>query len=316
MSITILDGGMGKELRRIGAPFRQPEWSALALIEDPDAVVQAHRNFIDAGAEVITTNNYAVVPYHLGDDDFDARGAELVELAGRLARDAVDGTDVLVAGSMPPLFGSYEPQHVDPVAAAPRYRTIAASLSPHVDIWLAETLSTCVEVHSIMSAIEDVEASEASACERRSVWVGFCFPDRWNAHGVALRSGESAGDIAAAIAPHVDRIEAVLVNCTIPEQTDDALGALHREFAQAGLDVRTGAYANAFPLLENPTYRANNTILERRTDLTPDRYVDFARRWVAAGVSIVGGCCDMYPDHIAALADAFAKHGETENSPT
>src|SRR6056297_3483259 len=40
MTITILDGGMGKELRRIGAPFRQPEWSALALIESPDQVEQ------------------------------------------------------------------------------------------------------------------------------------------------------------------------------------------------------------------------------------------------------------------------------------
>lgn len=48
--ITILDGGMGKELRCIGAPFRQPEWSSLALIEATDMVVQAHANFVDAGA--------------------------------------------------------------------------------------------------------------------------------------------------------------------------------------------------------------------------------------------------------------------------
>ena len=46
----ILDGGMGRELARIGAPFRQPEWSALALIEGPDWVERAHRNFVEAGA--------------------------------------------------------------------------------------------------------------------------------------------------------------------------------------------------------------------------------------------------------------------------
>ena len=81
---------MGKELRRIGAPFRQPEWSALALMEAPEMVALAHRNFIEAGAHVITTNNYAVVPYHLGDELFEARGRDLIGLAGRVAREVAD----------------------------------------------------------------------------------------------------------------------------------------------------------------------------------------------------------------------------------
>ena len=57
--VTVLDGGMGRELMRIGAPFRQPEWSALALTESPQHAVRAHRNFIDAGAQVITTKSLA-----------------------------------------------------------------------------------------------------------------------------------------------------------------------------------------------------------------------------------------------------------------
>jgi len=48
----ILDGGMGRELQRRGAPFRQPEWSALALMEAPDQVVAAHQAFIEAGAQI------------------------------------------------------------------------------------------------------------------------------------------------------------------------------------------------------------------------------------------------------------------------
>ena len=88
--ITILDGGTAKELRRIGAPFRQPEWSALALMEAPERVVEVHRNFIEAGAQVVTTNNYAVVPYHLGEDVVGERLAELCDLAGALARQAAE----------------------------------------------------------------------------------------------------------------------------------------------------------------------------------------------------------------------------------
>ena len=118
-SFTLLDGGMGKLLHANGAPFQQPEWSALSLMQSPAHVVEAHQQFIDAGADVLITSNYAVVPYHLGDDVFDARCEELVDLAGRLARDVADGAPrpVQVAGSLPPLFGSYEPENFDPERA-------------------------------------------------------------------------------------------------------------------------------------------------------------------------------------------------------
>ncbi|MBI0512350.1 homocysteine S-methyltransferase, partial [Dickeya dianthicola] len=89
-NILILDGGMGRELARIGAPFRQPEWSALALMESPQHVRQVHDSFIAAGAQVITTNSYAVVPFHISDAVFNARGQALAALAGQLARQAAD----------------------------------------------------------------------------------------------------------------------------------------------------------------------------------------------------------------------------------
>src|SRR6056297_759449 len=221
---------MGKELRRIGAPFRQPEWSALALIESPDQVEQAHRNFVEAGAEVITTNNYAVVPFHLGDDALGERGRELIERSGRLARSVAAATDhISVAGSMPPLFGSYEPERFDPVAAAPVYEMIAESLAPSVDLWLAETLSTCAEVDAIVAAIERVDAT-------RPIWVAFAFPDRWTEAGVTIRSGESPADIAAVVARH-PRIEAVLVNCTAPEQVGPAHATLRAAFEHLDVDL-------------------------------------------------------------------------------
>ena len=61
---------MGRELQRIGAPFRQPEWSALALIEAPAKVAQVHASFAAAGAQILTTNSYALVPFHLGAERF------------------------------------------------------------------------------------------------------------------------------------------------------------------------------------------------------------------------------------------------------
>ncbi|WP_420452204.1 homocysteine S-methyltransferase family protein [Ilumatobacter sp.] len=299
--ITILDGGMGKELRRIGAPFRQPEWSSLALIEAPEAVVRAHRNFIDAGATVITTNNYAVVPYHHDDDFFARRGIELTDLAGRLAREAADGADheVLVAGSMPPLFGSYEPDAFDVDRGSPLYRDIAGALHQHVDLWLAETLSSIAEMDAVLDALDAIGADGP-------VWIAFTLPESWAAEGIALRSGETPSRIVDAIARRGDRVDAVLFNCSLPEQTGPALVELRGGLAEIGSTVRTGAYANAFPASREDGYSARSVVFERRSELTAERYADFVAGWVDDGATIVGGCCDMYPEHIAALAARFA----------
>ena len=88
--MIILDGGLGRELQAMGAPFRQPEWSALALMEGPDYVRAAHDAFLQAGADIVTTNSYAIVPFHIGADVFAARASALLRLSGELARAAAD----------------------------------------------------------------------------------------------------------------------------------------------------------------------------------------------------------------------------------
>ncbi|MGO7550740.1 homocysteine S-methyltransferase family protein, partial [Rhizobium leguminosarum] len=75
---------------RLGAELKQPEWSSLALINAPDIVRKVHQEFISAGSEVVTTNSYALVPFHIGEDRFWKEGAALLRLAGRLAREAAD----------------------------------------------------------------------------------------------------------------------------------------------------------------------------------------------------------------------------------
>jgi S-methylmethionine-dependent homocysteine/selenocysteine methylase len=297
-SVTILDGGMGKELRRIGAPFRQPEWSSLALMEAPDMVVQAHRNFIDAGARVIITNNYAVVPFHHADGFFAERGPELIGLAGRLARQAADESehDVPVAGSMPPLFGSYEPDLFDAARGGPIYEQIALALEPHVDLWIGETLSSIAEMHSVVAAIDDLDSDMPT-------WMSFSLPDTWTDGVIALRSGETIKQIVESTD---DRIEALLFNCSLPEQTGPALAELRRVLDATGRSMRIGGYANAFPTTRHDEYKANEVIFERRDDLTADRYADFVSGWISNGATIVGGCCDMYPEHIETLTKRFA----------
>jgi S-methylmethionine-dependent homocysteine/selenocysteine methylase len=303
--ITILDGGMGRELARIGAPFRQPEWSALALMEGPNWVVEAHLNFVEAGAQVITTNSYACVPFHIGEEGFVQRGRELATLSGELARKAVDTArdshqrEVRVAGSIPPVFGSYKPELFNKDAAWGIASVLIESLVPNIDHWLVETISSITEAQTMLGAI--AEFGDPVAVRPR--WVSFTLADSLTDGHAQIRSGDS---IAAAVEAVGGEVEALLFNCSQPEVMTAAITEAVAALTASGKDaVRVGVYANAFIEVQSaPGQAANETLSVLREDLTPDRYAMFAQEWIAAGATIVGGCCGITPQHIHSLPAA------------
>lgn len=295
MNVKIIDGGMGRELRRIGAPFQQPEWSAQALMDAPDMVRQAHDNFIAAGAEVIIVNSYAVVPFHIGANRFRKRGAELVGLAGQIAREAADDavTAPLVAGSVPPLFGSYEPEKFVPEEAPALYDVIASAQAPFVDLWILETMSSVAEVSAALDAVENHRIDP-----NQPIWLSFCLPDEAPTGPAALRSGETIADLVRAFHARVDVFS---INCSLPERIEEGVPQLRDALDAVGSNAPIAAYANAF----EPTLRqlpANSGISGERSELTPEVYANAADRWIKLGASIVGGCCGIHPEHIAELA--------------
>jgi len=294
--VTLLDGGMGRQLARMGAPFRQPEWSALALIEAPETVQAAHAAFIAAGAEVITTNSYALVPFHIGEERFAARGLELADLSGRLARQAAASasTPVRVAGSLPPLFGSYRPDLFEPERAPEIANILVEGLAPHVDLWLAETQSSIREVAAAAAAV---------AGHGKPLWISYTIEDERPDPGTPrLRSGEP---VAEAVQAALDLgADSVLFNCSQPEVMGDAVAVAARAIGAARSSARIGVYANAFPPQPEDA-AANDGLSELRADLDPDSYLGWIRRWVGLGASLVGGCCGIGPEHIARIRTAL-----------
>jgi S-methylmethionine-dependent homocysteine/selenocysteine methylase len=296
-TVTLLDGGTGRELLRMGAPFRQPEWSALALIEAPDFVTRVHRAFIDAGADVITTNSYAIVPFHIGAERFERDGLKLATLAGRLSRDAADGAArrVLVAGSLPPICGSYRAEWFDPVFARPVLSTLVEGLRHSVDHWLAETLSSIEEANLVREVVGD---------DKKPLWLSFTLRDDDKARSLEprLRSGQSVVDAVAAAARLA--ADAVLFNCSQPEVMGAAVGIARQwTFASANPESKKlgiGAYANAFPLLSKDV-QANADLNDIRSDLTAEGYLAWVKDWIDRGADIVGGCCGIGPEHIRAI---------------
>ncbi len=290
-ALVVLDGGMGRELQRSGAPFRQPEWSALALSEAPEAVVGVHAAFIAAGAQVITSNSYAVVPFHIGEARFAREGLQLATVAGQLARQAADASaqPVQVAGSLPPLFGSYRPDLFQPQRVTEVLTPLLQGLAPHVDLWLAETQSSIAEVRAIHSHLP---------ADGKPFWVSFTLQDEDVDSVPRLRSGEPVADAIAAVADL--GVVAVLFNCSQPEVIGAALDVARAVIEARQADIAIGAYANAFPP-QSKEATANDGLSELREDLDPPGYLAWARDWRARGASLIGGCCGIGPEHIAEI---------------
>lgn len=291
--LWVLDGGMGRELARRGAPFRQPEWSALALMEAPETVREVHQAYVASGARVITTNSYALVPFHIGDERFAADGERLAALAGQLARDVADGQAgaVQVAGSLPPLFGSYRADLFEADRVSELATPLIRGLSPHVDIWLAETMSLIAEPLALKALLPG---------DGKPFWVSFTLEDEAPGSEPTLRSGERVADAVAALASA--GVSAILFNCCQPEVIEGALKVASASLQALGrTDIRLGAYANAFPPQPKEA-TANDGLDEIRADLGPQDYLGWAERWRGAGASLIGGCCGISPEHIQVLA--------------
>ncbi|EML1949946.1 homocysteine S-methyltransferase family protein [Acinetobacter baumannii] len=290
--MKILDGGLGRELARRGAPFRQPEWSALALIEAPKTVKEVHLDFINAGAEVITTNNYAVVPFHIGQERFETDGVRLIKVAIEQAKNAVkeSGKNVKIAGCLPPLFGSYRADLFQPEQAKSFAEPIINTLAPEVDFWLAETQSCLKEVETVHALLPQ---------DGKDYWVSFTLQDEIKQEQALLRSGENMQQVADFIKQ--SNAKAVLFNCCQPEVILQAINEIKGLIPES---VQIGAYANAFPP-QDESATANDGLDEIRKDLDAPAYLAFAKQWQQAGASLVGGCCGIGPEHIAELSQFF-----------
>ncbi len=286
---VLLDGGMGRELRFRGVEILDTIWAANGLLTAPDVVRQVHLDFITAGGDVITANTYGLIRSGLAKEGLENRFVELNELACILALEAreASGRSVMIAGSLPPLRGSYRPDLVGKFEdIQPLYREQAEILAPYVDLYICETMS---------SAAEGKAAAHAACRTGKPVWVA------WTLHedrSGRLRSGETISEAYAAL---VDLpVSGVLANCCAPESITRAMP----ELATIGVPY-SGGYANTFRPVpqdwELDGGKQTDGSLDLRQDLDPESYAAHVAKWLKAGATVVGGCCGTRPAHIARL---------------
>lgn len=290
--VILLDGGMGQEIVKRSGQEPTGLWSTKIMREAPEIVEAVHRDYLNAGAQVIGTNTYGLLRDRLVaagvESEFEALHAQGCAIANAARGDS----GAAIAGCMGPMGWSYRPD-MAPKAdlAAPYYAEIAALQKDHVDLFMLET----------MAGVDQARGALMGACGH-GVPVWLCLSVDEN-DGTLLRSGEPLEDIAPLLEEF--DVEAALLNCSPPEAIDAGLPVLEE------IGLTCGAYANGFTKItpEFAQAGANVGALSARTDLGPEEYADFALGWVDAGARIVGGCCEVGPAHIKALHDRLIAAG-------
>lgn len=288
--VTLLDGGMGQELIRRSGDAPTPLWSTQVMLDRPGLVADVHRAYFEAGAMIATANTYAIHRDRLVNTGLEAHFEDLHHRAlseAEAARDSFGSGRI--AGAIGPLIASYRPDiHPDATDASPRYAEVARLMHGRVDLVICETVASLEHARGVL---------RGAAAADVPVWLAITVDDE---DGNVLRSGEQVSEIPG-LAQN-EGAAAILINCSAPEAIPAALSAL----GESALPI--GAYANGFTQISKAFLKENPTVdvLEARRDMTPDVYATHAQSWIGQGATIVGGCCETGPDHIAEIARRLA----------
>lgn len=290
--VRVVDGGLGSTLEARGADLAAPLWSAKAVLDEPDLVAAVHAAFFRAGADVAVTASYQV-----SEQGFAAAGRAPGEAGTALRRSvdlargaadaatAEDGRERLVAASV----GPYGAVLADGSEFHGRYDRTAAELTAFHRariVVLEDAEPDLLAVETVPTALEALAVLDALDGDGPPVWVSF----------TAVAEGRTAGgDDLAAVGPRLaahPRVAAVGVNCTAEHHVAAALDAL----APTGL-----------PLVACPNAGGAWDAVDRCWRYAGLGAVDdgLVADWVARGARLVGGCCGVAPDDIAALAAAL-----------
>ena len=286
--IVILDGAMGTELQRRGVPMDDVAWDAAALATHPDLVREVHEEYIEAGADVITTNTFATArhvlePAGLG-DHFRSLNTRAVTLA-REARENVAEGPVCIAGSISTMSArtdqSYKPRAE---VARDNYQVQAEILAESgVDLIVLEML------RDLEHASYAVEAAVATGLP---VWVGFSCKITGEGTVVLLEGNNTLAEALAHIPPLGASLVAIMH--TLTEDTLPALREVTRRWSGP-----VGAYPHSGEFIM-PNWQFVDII-------SPEDFTKQAQGWTGMGVQLVGGCCGIGPEHIRLLKERLPK---------
>ena len=267
MTFTIVDGGLSTVLDEMGEHPSGPLWTATALVDRPEVLVEAHRRFVEAGADIVISASYQASEPGVPRDQL-ASTTELVRRSGAREVACSIGPFGACLADGSEYHGRYDASW-DEVRAFHR-RRLDVLVTTEPDWFAIETIPTAAEAEIIVDELRQLTAAPA--------WVTFTCRDEVRTHG-----GDALSDAASAVA---HAVQAIGVNCTAPGLVTALLQSIDAELPKV-----------AYPNHGRRWDAAHGCwIGDGELDLT-----SHVREWLAAGARFIGGCCGVGTEGIAAL---------------
>ena len=274
----LIDGATGTEIERRGVPQLDGAWNGGGALSHPDTLRQVHKDYIRQGAEIVISNTFATHRQALRiageEENFDAYNRRGVELAIE-ARDETNAPHVLVAGGIS--YWAWTGPWVDPQelsASAGEQAAIMADAG--ADLLMLEMM---VDIERMLATLKAAQETGLP------VWVGLsCKPNE--AGTMCLYQGDTLADALDALAGK----NVPLVNIMHTEV----------DYIDACLDIVADHWSGPVGVYAHSARWVNNVCYYDQT-VSPSEYAQSAGGWLSRDVRVIGACCGLGVDHIAAL---------------
>ncbi len=287
----ILDGGTGTELERRGVEMDPHAWCGPATAANTHVLEEIHGDYIAAGADVITANTYACSPMMLAHaglgDQFEPITRTAVS-AAQTARAQSGRDDVVIAGSLSHMVPRPPGELLSDYAPTPPQEDMAAAFDSLARL-IADAGCDVILAEMMYHPDRMRPALDAAAACGLPVWVGIAAKrsDDGRILSFAKHADIPLEDVVALLAGY--DIAAAGIMHTPSDAVGDALGILRTVHRGPLMAYPDSGY------FKMPRWQFEDVI-------APADFAGFAHRWRQAGVQMIGGCCGLGPEHIAAIA--------------
>ena len=294
--VRILDGGMGQNLIAKGLITKGSLWSATALIDKKyhQLVVDSHLDFINSGAEVIVTTNFAARRERMIQNNVEKYFDYANEKAGELALKAkeISKKKNYIAGSLPAQNNTYVLDQRNNRDIEKNFYDQAKLLKPFIDFYYLDVLCGSKECEIALNVTEKLNLP---------VLVGLHVKKNGK-----LPSKESISDV-------VNKCKnknwlGLIVACSSPEIIENSVNEIKK------LNIPFGYKANLWKVEEPvPIYKFSSPenkigndpakVMGSREDYTDEKFFEFSKKMMVKGATILGGCCETMPHHIKKISN-------------
>ena len=295
LKTRILDGGMGQMLLAKGLKPKGSLWSATALVDKKyhELVVDAHLDFIKSGAEVITTSNFAARRIRMAQNNVENYFNYANEKAGELAVKAkeISKKNILIAGSLPAQNDTYVLDKRDKKIIEKGFREQAELLKPFVDFFYLDVLCGSKECEIALNITEKFNMP---------VLVGLHIKKNGK-----LPSNESLSEV-------VEKNKnkswlGVVLACVSPEIIENSVEEMKRLNLPFGYKANLWESEEPVPVhnFASPADKIGANPIETmgtRDEYTGEKFLEFSKKMMSKGATILGGCCETKPFHIEKIS--------------